>query len=410
MRILISAFACAPHRGSEPGVGWEWPKALAEISDHEIVVLTNATNRKVIEAEVASRPLHVGFRYVAVNNPFWRLGSPGHYLYYYLWQLAALLSLVRNGDWRRFDLIHHLTYGGIRTGSLLWLLPRQFLLGPVGGGESAPIRLYRSLGLKPVLKELLRTFSNAASRFDPLLVLMQIRAQRILARTQETRRLLLFSGSRVRISNDVGAGALLTEPVSRTHDGEPFRLLFAGRLLYWKGLPFLNEALEELEVDGLPLRMDIIGDGPLLENMLSKADSSALRNIDLRVRSRLPQAELFELYKQADVFVFPSLHDSGGTVVIEALSFGLPIICFDLGGPPLLAGDAGLIVAVRGAGLKEAGKRLADAVRTLRDDPERRRELSCAAFQRAQQLSWHNTVRSAFDGLVRLSPIADSNG
>lgn len=410
MRILISAFACAPHRGSEPGVGWEWPKALAEISDHEIVVLTNATNRKVIEAEVASHPLHVGFRYVAVNNPFSHLGSPGHYLYYYLWQLAALFSLVRNSDWRRFDLIHHLTYGGIRTGSLLWLLPRPFLLGPVGGGESAPIRLYRSLGLKSVLKELLRTFSNAASRFDPLLVMMQIRAQRILVRTQETRRLLLFSGSRVRLSNDVGAGVMLTEPVLRKHDGKSFRLLFAGRLLYWKGLPFLNEALEQLEVDGIPLRMDIIGDGPMIENMRSKADSSALRNIDLRVRSRLPQAELFELYKQADVFVFPSLHDSGGTVVIEALSFGLPIICFDLGGPPLLAGDAGLIVAVRGAGLKEAGKRLADAVRTLRDDPERRRELSCAAFQRAQQLSWHNTVRSAFDGLVRLSPIADSSG
>ena len=48
---------------------------------------------------------------------------------------------------------------------------------------------------------------------------------------------------------------------------------------------------------------------------------------------RVPQLKLFELYDTHDLLLFPSLHDSGGYVVLEALSHGLPVVCLDLGGP-----------------------------------------------------------------------------
>ena len=41
MKILLSAFACAPNTGSEPGVGWRWAIELAK--QHEVVVVTDAT-------------------------------------------------------------------------------------------------------------------------------------------------------------------------------------------------------------------------------------------------------------------------------------------------------------------------------------------------------------------------------
>ena len=47
----------------------------------------------------------------------------------------------------------------------------------------------------------------------------------------------------------------------------------------------------------------------------------------------LPQEKLFEQYQTHDLFVYPSLHDSSGNAVLEALSFGLPVVCLDLGGP-----------------------------------------------------------------------------
>ena len=46
MRILLSAFACAPHSGSEPGVGWHWALELARLG-HDVLVLTRARDDRI---------------------------------------------------------------------------------------------------------------------------------------------------------------------------------------------------------------------------------------------------------------------------------------------------------------------------------------------------------------------------
>ena len=151
MQILLSAFACAPGRGSEHGVGWEWPKALSEICEHDVTVLTHARNRPAIEAYLASHPeMRVRFRYLDGANWFGGLGSLGHYLFYYCWQVRIVMHLLITRSWRQYDVIHHLTYGGIRSHSLLFLFPRAFLIGPLGGGEIAPPALARGLGRESV--------------------------------------------------------------------------------------------------------------------------------------------------------------------------------------------------------------------------------------------------------------------
>ena len=48
MKILVSAYACEPGKGSEPGAGWLWARAAAR--RHEVWVLTRANNREAIEA------------------------------------------------------------------------------------------------------------------------------------------------------------------------------------------------------------------------------------------------------------------------------------------------------------------------------------------------------------------------
>ena len=54
LRVLISAYACEPSKGSEPGMGWNVAREMAEY--HDIWVLTRANNRAPIEAEMAQRP------------------------------------------------------------------------------------------------------------------------------------------------------------------------------------------------------------------------------------------------------------------------------------------------------------------------------------------------------------------
>ncbi len=53
-RVLLSAFACEPHKGSEPEVGWQWALQMARF--HDVTVLTQSKNRPAIESELKKQP------------------------------------------------------------------------------------------------------------------------------------------------------------------------------------------------------------------------------------------------------------------------------------------------------------------------------------------------------------------
>ena len=77
----------------------------------------------------------------------------------------------------------------------------------------------------------------------------------------------------------------------------------------------------------------------------------------------LPQSEVLRHMREADVFLFPSLHEEAGVAVAEARAAGLPIVCLARGGPPLLAGPGGICVADSGD-VHAVAARLADAALT----------------------------------------------
>ena len=59
----------------------------------------------------------------------------------------------------------------------------------------------------------------------------------------------------------------------------------------------------------------------------------------------IPQNECEDFFINSGIFIFPSLHDSGGFVVLDAMKNGLPVICFDLGGPAdTLNRSSGIII------------------------------------------------------------------
>ena len=108
---------------------------------------------------------------------------------------------------------------------------------------------------------------------------------------------------------------------------------------------------------------------------------------------RLPQDELFRRYPDFDVLLFPSLHDSGGNVVIESLSFGLPVICLDLGGPSSFVDDScGFIIPAHDASENEVVDALATALVSIFADPDRHRTLCRAALLRSEALTWQKQI------------------
>ena len=98
----------------------------------------------------------------------------------------------------------------------------------------------------------------------------------------------------------------------------------------------------------------------------------------------VPHNEVLALYQTHDVFLFPSLHDSGGIAVLEAMYLGLPVVCLDLGGPAVSVGDAGIRVRCEDAQQIVLG--LADGVRRLLSDEALRKDMVTRARARVVEL------------------------
>ena len=405
MKILVSAFACSPLWGSEPSVGWNWARELA--AAHEVTVLTHEYFRAHMEAHSLALPedlngLRIQFEYLAVPP---RRGAFHEQLlnsqtYYLRWQHAARVQVKALLARQSFDLMHHVTWGNFRWPVPLYGLAVPLVVGPLGGGERAPATLYRELPWRFRLKEALRDLIIWSGAHDPWVARGLADAQWILCRTPETAAALPASArARALIAHDIGAPPALSVAEVQ-HDGSTgkgeLRCLFVGRLLAWKGAHFALRALAELRRRGVKASLTLVGTGPLLAYLKSLALQLGLQNC-ITWRDSLPRAEVMQLYRQHDVFLFPSLHDSGGTVVLESLSRGCPVICVDLGGPPhFVTTDCGGVARAADGQADALPGRLADLLEKLAADPVLRISLRAGALRTAACHRWDRRVSAAY--------------
>jgi len=99
------------------------------------------------------------------------------------------------------------------------------------------------------------------------------------------------------------------------------------------------------------------------------------------------------------LFTFPSLHDSGGMAVLEALAFGLPVLCLDLGGPGIAVNNnCGRVIPTAGASEKQVVEAIAQFLSEMLADRSKLRRLSQSARSRAASLNWQANVDSIYSG------------
>jgi glycosyltransferase involved in cell wall biosynthesis len=118
-------------------------------------------------------------------------------------------------------------------------------------------------------------------------------------------------------------------PFSLGADRGPVTLLYVGRVSRDKGLDSLLETYRRIVHERPHTRLLIVGDGPYLQTLVQKA-----KDLPLAIfMGRVEQEQLPDLYRHADLFLFPSVTDTFGRAVLEAQACGLPAIVSDMGGP-----------------------------------------------------------------------------
>lgn len=337
LKVIISAYACEHGVGSEPEVGWQWSMQMARF--HDVTVVTRSNNRENIEAALAvmpsDQPVPTFYYFDLSPLALWfKKRFKATRLYYIMWQrtLAPLISELNHV--KRFDLIHHVTFAGYRYITAIWGHGVPSIWGPVGGMESIDRRLLPYRHPIELGAELLRNLNNFVQSTPTAAFPTRSRRSTLtIVSTKETQQCLVEWDLPSVLMPTVGL-SLDDFPERTTYAAthrRPLRLLFVGQLIWLKGVDLAVEALAASQIDAT---LHFIGGGAF-KNSIQKVAKK--RGVADRVSfsPRIPRKQVMRELYDYDVFIFPSLHDSGGFALLEAMASGMPVICLDLGGPAI---------------------------------------------------------------------------
>ena len=161
MKILLSAYACEPNKGSEPSYGWLWALGLEKIG-HTVTVITRKNNKSIIYKELKKKKIKNIF-FLFFDLPKWLIFLKNRnsfflFIYYYLWQYFAYEKFKNIA--KKNDLIQHVTFGTMRVPSFFWKSKTPLIFGPVGGAEITPLFLIKDLTVPQKIKEYSRYILN----------------------------------------------------------------------------------------------------------------------------------------------------------------------------------------------------------------------------------------------------------
>jgi glycosyltransferase involved in cell wall biosynthesis len=322
--------------------------------------------------------------YVASPRNYYRLVNLEigvEWLYYYWWQWVAYRAAKKLHAQIGFDLAHHVTFASWRVPSFLCLLPIPLIWGPLGGGGAPPRSLRAELGWKGRLMETTRDLFQFLSRYDPLVRMTMRRAALVLTVNNDTAETIIAScRHKVKTMTAIGISATeKVEPVAREKAAAGLTVLFVALLRPIKGGTLALKAFQRFASGRPDTTLVVIGDGTELTRLRIFAAQSG---VEKRVRflGRLPRPQVQGWMQATDVLLFPTLRDSGGLVLLEAMLEGKPVICLDLAGPgEIVREDCG--IKVRPGTPAQVVADLSDALKKLADDPALRQKMGNAGRQ-----------------------------
>ncbi len=418
LRVLACAYACVSETGvrftgGEAVLGWNVVKQLSRF--HEVWVLTPARNRAGIGARFSQEMLpQVRFEYVGLHPIFQQLQrfQGGIQIYAYLWQLRAYFAASRLHRQVQFDAFHHITYANDWMASFIGaLLPVPFIRGPGGGAHRTPEAFVREYSLRGRFWERFRALGQWLFRHDPFFILGQRRARAILVcnreafealppRRQEKAQLFPVNGV---ARDDLAMGVTSRGP------GSTFRVLSAGKLLRIKAFALAIQAFKAFAEKCPDAELIVVGDGPERSRLEDLVHRLGLQT-QVCFEEWMPREKLLQKMRSCDVFLFPSLRDGGGAVVVEAMAAGKPVVCLDLAGPGMhVTDECGIKVTPRSP--EQVVNDMAGALERLYNDKELRCRMGKAARARAEQLyHWDRLgerLNQIYEHALRVPPTHD---
>lgn len=404
-KVLLSCYACEPGRGSEPGVGWNWAMVMAEKFD--VVVLTRSNNRTVIEQALQGKPVK-SLSFLYYDLPSWVLklkknGVINATTYYLMWQMGVKRMMGQTID--DYDIVHHMTFNMFLCPGYWRPKKAKLILGPLGGGSCVPDTYLPLFGNKAWLQKL-RARIVAHWRRMPYLKGSLDRASAILCANEDTYHLLSSAyPDKCKIHLETGI-----DPPSTVMKKEPhldtFEFIQIGGIEARKGWRLSLMAAAQLkENKGVrPFKLKIVGTGPEYEKAKNQAKDLGVDDL-VFFHGKKSLTETLKILEQSDALLFPSVRDTSGNVVLEAMSRSIPVICLDHQGAKEMTNDQ-CAIQITPSKISDTVKAIAQAMNLFLDDTELGPRMGEQGMKRIQEnFTWaakRSFMEKVYDEVYKL--------
>jgi glycosyltransferase involved in cell wall biosynthesis len=365
-----------------------WFRARNAARNYDVTVLCAKPFADVRCTDAAEIPgvQVVTVRHTALEKSL--IGTPvGFYLAYRLWHRRVFQVARRLHEQQKFALVHQVSYCGYREPGDCWKLEIPFVWGPIGGTQNVP---WRFLGLFDAIgasKEAWRTLVNGIQLRLGRRVGQALRSSSkvFVANREIQQRFRDVHGVDLSCQLETGIQQISAQPGPPRDPNQPLRVLWAGRLENWKGLPLLLQAVSKLPRD-FAIELRIVGSGSRERRLKRMARQ-------LGIADRIDWQPLVDYcdrdhhYHWADVFAFTSLRDTSGTGLLESLAAGVPIVGLNHQGARDIMTDA-CAVPITVENPTQVVSSFQAVIRELAADPSRLQSLSRAALSRARNYRW----------------------
>lgn len=401
LKILVNAYACSPNMGSEPGMAWNWCVNLAKYC--ELHIITEGEFRDKIEAVLPTLPQgkNMHFYYNPVSDEIrkmcWNQGDWRFYKYYREWQWKTYIMAEEIIKQHHIDIVHQLNMIGFREPGYLWKIENKpFVWGPIGGLKQFPSSYLEGAGIKMKLFNRIKNIVN----------IYQIKHDKRVDQALKKADLLISSipDSYNAIKKYKGLNSIIIpetgcfiddNSIKRNKEekvDDDFRLLWVGKFDFRKQLNIALATMSKLK-DKSNIKLIICGSGS--DNQISYYKQMAINlGIEDNVvwKGNIENSKVKEEMRKSDIFFFTSVSEDTSTVVLEAVSCGLPVLCFDTCGMGYVINESvGQKVPLTNP--RQSADEFAEKINYLYNNREYLQKLSDGCKQRQKELSWDNKAK-----------------
>lgn len=407
-RILVSAYAVSPIRGSENAVGWEITTRLGQYFDITVLMCELSPSNIPYFNEISDYLKANGniknVHFIPVKMPmrskkytklhdsgFW----PAYYWGYKCWQKEAYRIAKDLNNKKRFEMAYHLNMIGFREPGYLWKLDIPFIWGPTNGFHSIPFSFLRGFKVKDLILQVIKHIANEVQ------IKLSLRAKKAAKKAKlvycvdkKAMEIMNKWGANTELLSETGLSILHNGIQDRSFDGKRcLNLVWSGMITPGKALHILIEAL--IRIKEINFHLTIVGNGPLMEQMkiLAKPVSEKITWIGW-----VEKEQAVNIVKEADLLIHTSLKEGTPHSILEALSTGIPVICHDTCGMGLVVNNSNGF-KIPYLNYKTSINYLATLLNKIVSDPEILNVRFQTLWETIEELTWENKVKKIAKGI-----------